>query len=328
MHFGIMAAILGLAIGYGYLNGLHGSASIVATLISSRSLNPRGALMLAALGVTIGPFLFGVAVANTIGAKLISREASTAAVVIAALISTLTWSSLTFRLSIPSSISQTLVGSLIGAAWAGYGHNAILAGGLKTTLAGLFLSPILGLIVGFLLIRLILRLSASATPHINHWFRRGQVIISFFMAMSFGANDSQKMMGIITLGLVATEYSDVFTVPVWVMILSAFSMGLGTWMGGWRLIHTLAGKFYRIRPIEGFGAQLTSSVVILGAGLLGGPVSGSQVVTSAIVGVGSGDRIQKVRWLQVERILVGWGLTLPVAALFSALVYTVIGLVA
>ncbi len=328
MHFGTMAAILMLAIGYGYLNGLHGSASIVATLISSRSLNPRGALMLAALGVTIGPFLFGVAVANTIGAKLISREASTAAVVVAALISTLAWSSLTFRLSIPSSISQTLVGSLIGAAWAGYGNNAILAGGLKTTLAGLFLSPILGLIFGFLLIRLILRLSASATPHINGWFRRGQVIISFFMAMSFGANDSQKMMGIITLGLVATEYSDVFTVPVWVMILSAFSMGFGTWMGGWRLIHTLAGKFYKIRPIEGFGAQLTSSLVILGAGLLGGPVSGSQVVTSAIVGVGSGDRIQKVRWLQVERILVGWGLTLPVAALFSALVYTVIGLVA
>ncbi|MBZ0307725.1 MAG: inorganic phosphate transporter, partial [Anaerolineae bacterium] len=204
MHFSMMAAIIVLAIGYGYLNGLHGSASIVATLISSRSLNPRGALMLAALGVTIGPFLFGVAVANTIGAKLISGEASTAAVVVAALISTLAWSSLTFRLSIPSSISQTLVGSLIGAAWAGYGHQAILAGGLKTTLAGLFLSPVLGLIVGFLLIRLILRLSASATPHINRWFRRGQVIISFFMAMSFGANDSQKMMGVITLGLVAT----------------------------------------------------------------------------------------------------------------------------
>lgn len=328
MHFAMMAAIIVLAIGYGYLNGLHGSASIVATLISSRSLNPRGALMLAALGVTIGPFLFGVAVANTIGAKLISGEASTAAVVVAALISTLAWSSLTFRLSIPSSISQTLVGSLIGAAWAGYGHQAILAGGLKTTLAGLFLSPVLGLIVGFLLIRLILRLSASATPHINRWFRRGQVIISFFMAMSFGANDSQKMMGVITLGLVATDYSDAFIVPTWVMVISAFSMGFGTWMGGWRLIHTLAGKFYKIRPIEGFGAQLTSSLVILGAGLLGGPVSGSQVVTSAIVGVGSGDRIQKVRWLQVERILVGWGLTIPVAALLGAFVYRAIGLMA
>lgn len=324
MHFVLMAVILLLAIGYGYLNGLHGSASIVATLISSRALNPRGALLLAAVGVTVGPFLFGVAVANTIGAKLISRDASTAAVVIAALVSTLMWSSLTLRLGIPSSISQTLVGSLLGAAWAGYGVQAILAGGLQTTLAGLFLSPVLGIVIGFVLIRLVYRLCVSATPHINGWFQRGQVLISFLMAMTFGANDSQKMMGVITLGLVATEYSDVFIVPTWVMILSAGAMGFGTWMGGWRLIRTLAGKFYKIRPIEGFGAQMTASLVILGAGLLGGPVSGSQVVTSAIVGVGSGDRIQKVRWLQVQRILMGWALTIPVSAGLSALIYSVI----
>lgn len=324
MHFVLMAVILLLAIGYGYLNGLHGSASIVATLISSRALNPRGALLLAAVGVTVGPFLFGVAVANTIGAKLISRDASTAAVVIAALVSTLMWSSLTLRLGIPSSISQTLVGSLLGAAWAGYGWRAILAGGLQTTLAGLFLSPVLGIVIGFVLIRLVYRLCVSATPHINGWFQRGQVLISFLMAMTFGANDSQKMMGVITLGLVATEYSDVFIVPTWVMILSAGAMGFGTWMGGWRLIRTLAGKFYKIRPIEGFGAQMTASLVILGAGLLGGPVSGSQVVTSAIVGVGSGDRIQKVRWLQVQRILMGWALTIPVSAGLSALIYSVI----
>jgi inorganic phosphate transporter, PiT family len=316
-----IAVILALALVYGYLNGQHGSASIVATMISSRAIGPRQALLLAALGMSAGPFLLGIAVAGTIGADLISPEARTAHVVIAALVSAIAWSALTLFLKIPSSISQALIGGLIGAAWAGFGGDAVLMPGLSKTLLGLFLSPILGLFAGFGLVRISYTVSASATPHANVWFKRGQVLVSLLMAMAFGANDGQKIMGVVVLGLVATGFMSHFTVPLWVVAFSALGIGIGTLLGGWRLIHTLGGKFYKIRAIHGFGAQLASSIVILGAGLLGGPVSGSQVVTSAIVGAGSADRIQKVRWSVARQIALSWILTLPFSALVAALVY-------
>lgn len=323
MTFGL---ILLLALTYGYINGRNGSASVVATLISSRALNPRGALMLAAAGVLIGPFLFGVAVANTVGAKLISPQASTVPVLVAALIAMTAWTLITAQFGIPSSTSQTLVGSMMGAAWAGYGRASLLSGGLKTAFLGLFLSPLLGAIIGFFLMLGIYRLAMYASPHVNWWFQKSQIFISFLMAMAFGANDGQKTMGLITFGLVATHTEATFNVPLWVIAISAVSLGLGTWMGGWQLIRTLAGKFYKIRPIEGFGAQMTSSMVILGAALLGAPVSSSQVVTSAIIGVGSADRIQKIRWHVVARILLGWGLTIPISGALGALIYYFIGL--
>jgi PiT family inorganic phosphate transporter len=317
-----VAIILALALVYGYLNGLHGSASIVSTMISSRALGPRQALLLAAVGISAGPFLLGVAVASTIGAELIAVDDSTAAVVAAGLMGAILWSAATFWLKIPSSISQALIGGLFGAVWVS--SQNLMVSGLQKTLVGLFLSPILGILFGFILVRFSYSLSASATPHINLWFKRGQILVSLLMAIAFGANDGQKIMGVVTLGLVATGFLSTFDVPLWVVGFAATAIGAGTLIGGWRLIHTLGGKFYKIRPIHGFGAQLASGMVLLSAAALGGPVSGSQVVASAIVGAGSADRIQKVRWSVVRSILTGWLLTLPVSALAGALVYLAI----
>lgn len=316
-----LIVILVLAVVYGYLNGQHGSAAIVSTMISSRALGPRRALLLAAIGITAGPFLLGVAVADTIANDLIAVEARSANAVIAGLLGAIVWSTVTLWLRLPSSISQALIGGLVGAAVVSHGLDAVLLPGLAKTLAALFLSPVLGLIVGFWLVRIFYNLATGATPHVNLWFRRGQILVSLFMAIAFGANDGQKIMGAVVLGLFATGFVQTMQVPAWVIALSAFSIGVGTLAGGWKLIHTLGGKFYKIRPIHGFGAQVASGTVIFVAGLLGGPVSGSQVVTSAIVGAGSADRIQKVRWGVARNILVGWLLTIPASAIVSAIAY-------
>lgn len=320
-----IAIIVILAACYGFMNGLHGSASIVSTLISSRAMNPRGALLLASLGVMAGPFIFGAAVASTIGAELIDPMAATVPVVIAALTVTILWNWATLRLGLPTSASQALIGSLIGAAWAGYGQAAILPGGLIKSIIGLFLSPLLGLIAGYFVTRGLWWWGGFTSPNINRWFKRGQILLSVLMAATFGSNDGQKVMGVIIIGLVATGFATSFTLPIWVIAVSAGAMGIGTFIGGWPLIHTLANKFYKIRPIEGFGALATAVSVLASMSAVGGPVSSSQVVTSAIVGAGSADRIQKIRWNEVQRILLGWGFTIPATAALSAGLYFVLG---
>jgi PiT family inorganic phosphate transporter len=293
-------------------------------MISSRALGPRQALLLAALGFTLGPFSLGVAVASTVGDGLVSATTANGHVVIAALVGAILWCLTALWLKIPSSISQAMIGGLIGAVLAAFGQQAVQMPGLYKTLLSLFVSPILGMLVGFLIVRLTYKLSASSTPHINQWFKRGQVLVSMLMALAFGANNGQIIMGILALGLVATGIIQTFSVPLWVIVFTAITGGVGTLMGGWRLIHTLGGKFYKIRPVHGFGAQLASGVIILSAAIVGGPVSGSQVVTSAIVGAGSADRIQKVRWGVVQHIVTGWVLALPLSASVGALAYVAI----
>src|SRR5690606_5867472 len=224
----------------------------------------------------------------------------------------------------PSTISQALIGALVGAALAGYGIPALIPDGLIKALAGLFLSPLLGMIVGFWVVRILYWLSSAASPRINQWFKRGQVLAAMLMAISFGANNGQKIAGVLMLGLIATGFLHLTDAPTWVIAVSALGMAIGGIVGGWRLIHTLGGKFYKIRPIHGFSAQVASGAVITTASLLGGPVSGTQVITSAIVGAGGADRIQQVRWGVMQNIAVGWLLTMPISALIGALAYLLI----
>jgi PiT family inorganic phosphate transporter len=196
---------------------------------------------------------------------------------------------------------------------------------LKVVLA-LFLSPMLGLIGGFLIIKLIYALASHATPHVNKWFQRGQLISALTLGMAHGSNDAQKTMGLITLGLAATGSLSTFYVPGWVIVVSAAAMASGTLFGGRHTIRTVGQKFYRIRPVHGFGAQTASSLIILAAGLLGGPVSTSHVVSSALVGGGSADRVQMVRWNVAERIVFSWFVTIPSAASAAVVMYAALGM--
>jgi PiT family inorganic phosphate transporter len=175
-----------------------------------------------------------------------------------------------------------------------------------------------------LLVRLVYRLGITAPPSLNRWLNRGQLLVSLLLAMFFGANDGQKIMGMVTLGLVATGFLDVFEIPLWVVAFSTVAISAGTFVGGWRLMKTLGGKFYKIRPVHGFGSQLASASILFFAGIMGGPVSGSQVITSAIVGAGSADRVQKVRWGIVQQILTSWLLTIPLSAAMGGLVYLIL----
>ena len=317
----VIVAVVGAALLFDFLNGFHDASNIVATIISSRALSPRRALAMAAVAHLCGPFLFGMAVATTIGHDVVDPGTVTIGVIFAALLSAIIWNLITWFLGIPSSSSHALVGGLVGAAGQAYGLDTIQLQGLAKVLIALFISPVVGLLAGFLVMKLILWMARAARPGINHWFKRAQIITSVALSLSHGANDAQKTMGVITMALVATGYLSSFVVPWWVIVLSALAIALGTAFGGWRIIRTLGSKFYRIRPIHGFTSQSTSALVILGASLLGGPVSTTQVVSSAIMGVGSAERLSKVRWGVAGDIVVAWLLTIPVTALLSAVLY-------
>ena len=314
-----LIVLIALALFFDFLNGLHDSSNIVATMISSRALAPRTALGLTAVAEFLGPFLFGVAVARTIGDEVVSAGTISIAVIYAALLAAIVWNLLTWFFGIPSSSSHALIGGIVGAVAVSAGLGTIHLAGLGKVLVALFTSPVIGLLAGYLLTRLIFFLAAGATPHVNQAFKRLQVLTGLALALSHGANDAQKTMGIITLALVTAGSLASFAVPTWVVAASAGAIALGTALGGWRLIRTLGGKFYRIRPLHGFAAQVASASVILGAALLGGPVSTTQVVSSAIMGVGGAERLSKVRWGVAANIAVAWLLTIPASALLAAL---------
>ncbi|MBI3241877.1 MAG: inorganic phosphate transporter [Chloroflexi bacterium] len=314
----MLIALIAFALLFDFLNGYNDSSNIVATVISSRAMSPRQALLLTAVSEFAGPFLFGVAVANTVGKGLLDAKAVTLPVVLAGVVAAIIWNRVTWFLALPSSSSHALVGGLMGAAILASGFRVILPNGLIKIIIALFVSPPLGLAAGFAVMRLILFLAQSATPRINDWFRQGQIFTSIGLALSHGANDSQKTMGIITLGLVASGALPSFAVPLWVVVVSAGAIALGTSLGGWRLIRTLGGRIFTIRPVHGFSTHIAATFVILSAALLGGPVSTTQVVGSAIMGVGSAERISKVRWDVGREMLQAWALTIPATMLFGA----------
>jgi PiT family inorganic phosphate transporter len=314
-----------VALVFDFLNGFHDSSNIVATMISSGAMTPRKALFMSAIAEFCAPFLFGVAVATTIGKDLVSPDSVTTVVILAALVSAIMWNLITWAFGLPSSSSHALVGGLVGAVGLAEGLGAIQMSGLLKVVVALLISPLLGLVIGHLLMKLVLFLARGASPRINSLFKRLQVITSLALALSHGTNDAQKTMGIISMSLVAAGWLRDFVVPWWVIALSAASISLGAASGGWRIIKTLGAKIYRIRPIHGFTSQVTSATVILGAALLGGPVSTTQVVSSAIMGVGSAERLSKVRWGVAGEIFVAWVLTLPITALMAALLYIPMG---
>ena len=317
----IIIVVIVLASLFDFLNGIHDSSNVVATMISSKALSPRVALGMTAIANFVGPFIFGVAVAETIGHEVVTFEVISEVVIIAALCSAILWNLVTWYFGFPSSSSHALIGGLIGSVLIGAGWQAIELPGLLKILLALFTSPILGFIFGYVILKLLYVLSWNSTPRVNIIYKRSQIFTAIALALSHGTNDAQKTMGVITLALLTGGFLDNFNIPLWVILICATMIALGTAVGGWRLIRTLGGKFYRIRPIDGSASQLASAVVIIGASLIGGPVSTTQVVSSAIMGVGGAERMNKVRWGVAQEIAMAWLLTIPTTALIAAGLY-------
>jgi PiT family inorganic phosphate transporter len=316
-----LLVLIGLALFFSLLNGYRDSSNIVATMISSRAFRPAVALAVTAAAEFSGPLIFGVAVATTIGKDLVVPSTINLPVIVVALATACLWSLFTWVLHIPSSSSHALIGGLVGAAVVGAGWQAIQVAGLLKVLVALLVAPLVGLTVGFLLTKLVFYLAQGATPRINRFFKQSQLVTAVALAFSHGTNDGQKSMGIITLGLVTAGRLSSFAVPLWVIVACSGMLALGTALGDWGLIKTVGAKFYKIRPVDGFSAQLASAIVILSASLLGGPVSTTQVVSSAIVGAGSAERLSRVRWGVAGDILLTWVLTIPATALVAAGIY-------
>jgi PiT family inorganic phosphate transporter len=315
---------VGLALFFDYTNGFHDAANVVATIITTGALSPKKALALAALCEFIGPFLFGTAVAQTIGKNIVDISAFDTEVIdlpvfliVAILVGAISWNLLTWYFGIPSSSSHALVGGMVGAVLVAYGPDKIIWEGLIYVVASLILSPFLGLLFGFLFLKVTLHLFRNATPRASLFFNKMQILSSIALALSHGANDAQKSMGLITMSFVLLGISPTFHIPFWVILSCAAAIALGTASGGWRIIKTLGSKIYRLRPVHAFCAQTSSATVILAAALLGGPVSTTHVVSSSIMGVGAGQRISAVRWGVAKNIIVAWFITIPASGIIA-----------
>jgi PiT family inorganic phosphate transporter len=270
-------------------------------------------------------------VAQTIGKNIIDISAFdptalhiSVALIMAALVGAILWNLLTWFFGLPSSSSHALIGGMVGAVLIAYGSGKILWGGVLYVFASLVISPLLGLIFGMLFLRITFRIFRNATPKVNTFFNRMQIPSSIALALSHGANDAQKSMGLITLSLVILGFSPTFDIPLWVIASCAGAIALGTASGGWRIIKTMGSKIYRLRSVHAFCAQTSSATVILGAALLGGPVSTTHVVSSSIMGVGAGQRMSAVRWGVAKNIILAWFITIPASAVMAGLSFFLI----
>jgi PiT family inorganic phosphate transporter len=327
----LAAIVILLALFFAYSNGFHDAANVVSTIIMTRAISPRKALLMAAVCEFIAPFFLGAAVAKTIGEDIIKLPAFnpeaihiSAALLIAALVGAIMWNLITWFFGFPSSSSHALIGGMIGAVLVAYGPDKILWGGLLYVVGSLILSPLLGLLVGWFFLKMTFRLSQDATPKINYLFNRMQIPASMALALSHGSNDVQKSIGLIAISFVILGFSTSFHAPFWVIASCGAATALGTATGGWRIIKTIGSKIYRLRSVHAFCAQTSSATVILGAALVGGPVSTTHVVSSSIMGVGAGQRISAVRWGVVKNIILAWFITIPASAVMAGLSFFII----
>lgn len=313
----LVIAVVALALVFDYINGFHDTANAIATSISTKALSPRAAILIAACLNFLGA-LSGTAVAATIGKGIVAPEVVTSQVLIAALIAAIFWNLFTWFFGIPSSSSHALIGGLTGAVIGSFGISQVKWYGFGKILAGLILSPILGLIMGSLIMIMLFWIFSGASPaRVNNSFRKLQILSACMASFAHGSNDAQKSMGIITLTLLSGGLISTFAVPLWVKVACAIAMASGTAFGGWKIIRTMGGKIFRIEPINGFAADFTASAIIWGASLMGAPVSTTHVVSSSIMGVGAAKRLKGVRWNIARQILIAWVVTIPSSALVA-----------
>ena len=308
---------------YAYLNGVNDSSGLVAAAISSRSISLHRAFILASIAEFAGPFLFGTAVATTIGKGLVDTQAITLTILLNAIVSAVFWNSAAAFLGLPTSSTHALIGGLIGAVVSQDTWHALHLNAFVQVLFAMFLSPLIGLIVGFLATELVLHLARNSTPHINEFFKRAQMLNVIALALSHGTNDGQKSMGLIALALAVYQQSS-FQVPIWVTLLCAIALTLGVNQASHRTMKTVGRGIYRMRPVHAFVAQTASASIVWFAALTGAPISTTQVVSAAIMGVGSAERVNGVRWHVALRIMLGWLITIPASALVAVVLGRVI----
>jgi PiT family inorganic phosphate transporter len=333
----IIAVVLG-ALLFDFINGFHDTANAIATTVLTRALRIPHAIIMAAV-LNFAGALWNEQVAATVGKDIVDPSAMTLQIVVAALMGAIIWNIITWRLGLPSSSSHALIGGLVGAVSIANTRVYIADGaahwqwafgmfqldGLRKVILALILSPIVGIVAGFLFTALLLRIFGKwPAGRINRGFRFAQIFSAAAMAFSHGGNDAQKSMGIITMALVAGRFLPDFHVPLWVKIACAASMALGTALGGWRIIKTIGRNLMELKPLHGFAAETAGALVIQFCTRVGAPVSTTHVISSSIMGVGISRRIRDVKWKVAGNIILAWCLTLPLAALMAAIPYMII----
>jgi inorganic phosphate transporter, PiT family len=322
----VLLLIVALGLTFDFINGFHDTANAIATVVATRVLSPLRAVLMAGVLNFVGA-LSGTAVATTVGRGIIPPELATQTLVASALVAAIIWNLLTWYYGLPSSSSHALIFSLVGAGVASAGWSAIQPSGLEKTFQGLAFSPVLGFTAAFMVMVGLLNLFARAFPAtVTRIFGRAQLLSSAYMAFSHGSNDAQKTMGVITMALASYLHwgGTDWAVPLWVILAAAISMGLGTSIGGWRIIRTMGLRVVQLRPIDGFAAETAAATVIEAASRLGVPVSTTHTISSAIMGVGSTRRLSAVRWGIAGQIVMAWVLTIPACFLIAWIIRSVL----
>jgi PiT family inorganic phosphate transporter len=321
-----LSALVGLvlvALAFDFLNGLHDAANSIATVVSTRVLRPQYAVIWAAFFNFVAFLFFGLHVAQTVGTGIVAAEIVDAAVIFGALMGAICWNLLTWWLGIPSSSSHALIGGLAGAGVMKAGLTAIVWSGLGVTAAAIVLSPLLGFLLALFLVLIVSWAFVRSMPSaVDNIFRTLQLVSAAFYSLGHGGNDAQKTMGIIAVLLYSQGFlGEHFHVPFWVILTCQAAMGLGTLLGGWRIVHTMGSKITRLHPVQGFCAEAGGAITLFLATFLGIPVSTTHTITGAIIGVGAARKVAAVRWNVASNVVFAWIVTLPATALFGSIFY-------
>ncbi len=317
------------ALAFDFINGFHDTANAIATAVSTKALKPRQAIILAAVMNFVGAMTF-TGVAKTITKDIVDpfKLENGSVVILAALIAAITWNLITWYYGIPSSSSHAIIGSIAGAAIAAAGFGALNYQGFLKILQSLIISPVLAFIAGYIVYSIFKLIFKNYNlTKTNKGFRIFQIFTAALQSYTHGTNDAQKAMGIITMALIANNYVTTTDIPMWVQVSCALAMGLGTSVGGWKIIKTVGGRIMKIRPVNGAAADLTSAAIIFGATYIHLPVSTTHVITSSILGVGAAHRVKGVKWGTAQRMLITWFITLPISASLAAIMYLLLNLI-
>ena len=321
----VIWAVVLLAVAFDYINGFHDTANAIATSVSTRAIAPKTAIMMAATLNFLGAMI-STGVAKTIGGDIVTApDMINGEIIVAALVGAIFWNLLTWWYGIPSSSSHALIGGIIGAVLISVGPEALQVSGIGKIFISLVASPILALVLGYIVMKVLLLLFGRFSPiALNDRFRSMQLVSAALMSFSHGSNDAQKAMGIITLTLVASGHLQTLEVPLWVKLACATAMALGTAAGGWKIIATVGSKIFKLESINGFAADLNSAITIFTATLLHLPVSTTHVVSGSIMGVGTAMRVRAVNWSTARSMVFAWFITIPLSAGVSDLAYVLI----